>query len=318
MGKLVPTRQDLAANLAAYGEHEASALVSSMPAEEFDRACEIGFQRALTGMLLAKASCLAAVEVLEGKPRALKRTRRIWGSVPAALLESDPKFKAIDKWLEDYSGGRPVRKTEILGRLSEAVGKGLTHFRYFKSFAHFRSPFAEGISYIGFDYAHGTVSLRFGVRHDRIERVKRRLFRSDSQPLSHYSRTISMYSVNMGPSSPHWKHPTPATWPISGSEGLQRAAGEVAVFVKEVAEPYVVLHQDPSAIRDTLLNAPGRADQTAIECQTFAVDYLLRRRDWLEEDYEQLQKRYSNYVSGHAKNLVKAYKAAVEQWNATL
>jgi hypothetical protein len=86
---LIVSRRHLAVHLAAYGEHEASARIESMSDEDVRRVCEIGDRYATTGMNFAKASSLAAIEVLEGTPRELRRQRRDWSDVPPALLVPD-------------------------------------------------------------------------------------------------------------------------------------------------------------------------------------------------------------------------------------
>jgi hypothetical protein len=108
------TRRDLAVTLASYGEHDSSARIESMSAEDFRRVCEIGFRNALTGMLLAEASSLAAIEVLEGKPRELRRRRRNWLDVPPSLLVPDTIELAVAARIERYAGGVPVGRSDIL------------------------------------------------------------------------------------------------------------------------------------------------------------------------------------------------------------
>jgi len=315
---LTITRRDLAAVLASYGEHDSSARIESMSAEDFSRVCEIGSRYALTGMLLAKASSLAAIEVLEGKPRELRRRRRDWSDVPPSLLVPDTIALAVAARIERYAGGVPVGRSDILNALSAALAAALPSFRYFKSYAHFRHPFIEGISYIDLDYSKGTVALRFGVRHNRVEALKSRLFESARPAANHYTRTISKYSYNMGPGSPHWRYPTEPTWPVSGSEGLTIATSEIVEFVEQVAVPYVSTHQDPLNIRGTLVTEPGRSDGWAVDATIFAVDFLLRRKDWLEEDLRILQKRYAQYDRPNKESLEIRYRATVEKWDEAI
>jgi hypothetical protein len=287
---LVIPKEDLARNLIAYGEEAVSAQLSSMSPEDYRRVCEIGFRHALSGMMLLKAGCLAAIEVVEGRPRELKRKRRDWTSVPPAAYEPDPRFVAIRKRFEQYGAGTRLRKPEVLSGVFDRLRDRLPDFRYFRSHHHFRRPFAGGTSFIGLDYAHGSLALRFGVRHEGIEATRVRLFEPKWTPPKLSPTTISKFSINMGPSSPHWTYPTETTWPISGSEGLERASPEIAAFIDEVVLPYVTAHQDPATIRDTLLNHPGHADQWVWDgVLVFSLDCFLRRRDWLDADHERLR-----------------------------
>jgi len=238
-----------------------------------------------------KAACLAAVEVLEGKPRELNRKRRIWADAPEPP-EPDPIHAAIAKRFEEYSVGKPLRKQEVVDGVSAALASVLVGFRYYRSKSQFRKLFVDGSSYVGLEYGHATLALRFGVYHRGVEEARARLFDSLLSSGVVLSSTISKFSYNMGPESPHWKHPVKATWPITGSEGLERASHEIADFVNEVVLPYVTLHQDPSMIRNTLLTAPGHTDQGVLDGTTvFAIDHLLGRRDWLEGDYHRLREQ---------------------------
>lgn len=291
-------KEDLARNLLAYGEEVASAQVPAMSTEDYQRVCEIGFRHALTGMNLIKAACLAAVEVLEGKPRELNRNRRIWTDAPEPC-EPDPIHAAIAKRFEEYSGGKPLRKKEVVDGVSAALASVLVGFRYYRSKLQFRKLFIDGSSYVGLEYGHATLALRFGVYHRGVEEARARLFDSLLSSGVALSPTISKFSYNMGPNSPHWKHSVEATWPITGSEGLERASHEIVDFVNDVVLPYVTLHQDPAMIRDTLLTAPGHTDQRGAQEGTtvFAIDHLLGRRDWLEEDYHRLCEQHRAWIS---------------------
>jgi len=310
---LVISRKDLTANLAAYGEGEASAGVAGLSEADMVRIYEIGYRHALSGENLDRASCLAAVEVLEGAPRPLRRQRRVWADVPGALLEPDPGLLDTYRWFELYAAGEPVDKRTIFEAFSSAVAPALPGFRYYKTYGHFRGVFEHGTSYIGFERGAGVVSLRFGVTHAEVESVRQRV---SSYPLA---RTISKYTPNMGPTSPHWPYPTRPEWPVSGSQGLARACPEMVAFVQTVALPYVIDHRHPELIRDTLVNHPGEADPLVGRsgAQTvFAIDSLLRRRGWLESDYVHFKARYAGHVASSREALERDYRSAVEHWDA--
>jgi len=290
---LVVQREDLAANLAAYGEHDASARILSMSAQDFQRVCEIGFQHALAGKHLLEAGCLAALEVIEGQPRALKRKRRNWAEVPQSLCQPNPRLLAVMRWFEEFSGGERLRKPEILSRMSALLQPCLPDFKYYRTHAQFRSDFSGGAAFVRLSCSRGgTLNLDFGVRLDRVEDVRVLLFPPDRRPYQHLIRTISMLSGNMGPRSPHWHYPTETSWPLSWSEGVKKASTEIAHYIVDVVRPYLAQHRTPEAIRDTLLKNPRRAASVIAEPTIFAIDYLLDRRDWLEDDYRHLVSRY--------------------------
>jgi hypothetical protein len=77
MGVLHTPRKALIEDLKAYGEDSVAKKIRGLSKGEYDRLSEIAFTHSLSGMLLAKALALAAVEVVEGAPRELMRRRRI-------------------------------------------------------------------------------------------------------------------------------------------------------------------------------------------------------------------------------------------------
>jgi len=78
MSTLYSPRDNVVQDLVEYGEDEAAGQVMNLSKEDYDRLGQIAFEHACTGMLLAKALALAAVEIIEGKPRELKRKRRVF------------------------------------------------------------------------------------------------------------------------------------------------------------------------------------------------------------------------------------------------
>jgi hypothetical protein len=291
---LIIQKHDLAENLAAYGEIEASTRVSSMSDDEYRRVCEVAFQYLRNRNPLMKSACLAAIEVLEGKPRELKRKKRRWRDVSRTERPPDPIHDAVFARFKRYAGGNRIQKTEILDHLIKVVGVNLKGFSWIKTRRRFCSRFTDGVSYVGLDCPRSSVYLSFGVRHDRVEEALLKLFPQETARLNPERMTIWKLSVNMGPLSPRWKYPSETTWPILGSDGLALATPEIVAFVKDVAEPYALRHRDPLAIRNTLLFLPGHADGIFLPHDTiFTVDYLERRRDWLDADYQQLSVRYA-------------------------
>jgi hypothetical protein len=311
------SRKDLAANLAAYGEQEASARIDSLSSEDYERIGKIGFQYALAGKHWFLAGCLAAIEVLEGTPRALKRKRRVWDDVDRELCEPDPRLAEIHAWFEAYAGGIRLKPRQIFDGLAAALAPCLAGYRYFKSVAEFRRRFDRGTSYVKFTRGHGVVELRFGVGHDEVERVKQALF-GTAGVHGPFNRSISMFTANIGPQSPHWPYTTRPAWPIAGSEGLERAKPEVVAFVEDAVLPYLSVHEDPVQIRETLRNTPRRADPFFPSRTLFAIDHLLRRRDWLDADNALLTERAKNFHAEGKADLAREFAEAAAKWDDVL
>ena len=76
MGTIVTPPENIAQQLRAYGEESAASAIPNLNKEQLERISKIAYSHSLSGMLLAKAVSLAAIEVIEGTPRDLKRTRR--------------------------------------------------------------------------------------------------------------------------------------------------------------------------------------------------------------------------------------------------
>src|SRR5262249_209522 len=157
--------------------------IRGLSEEDYTRVGEIGFQNSLKGMHFMLAGCLAAIEVMEGAPRELRRKRRVWEDVQPALSVPDPRLTEINERIDADSGGEPVKKREVFDGLVATLQPHLSQFRYFKSFAHFRRSFGRGTSYIGLVRGHGVVELRFGVLHTDVEKVIVHLFGEPSYDL---------------------------------------------------------------------------------------------------------------------------------------
>jgi hypothetical protein len=69
-------RETLAEALTTYGEDAVAARIPELPQAQYDCIEMRAFDYACQGMYIAKALSLAAVEVVEGSPRPLKRKRR--------------------------------------------------------------------------------------------------------------------------------------------------------------------------------------------------------------------------------------------------
>jgi len=233
-------------------------------------------------------------------------------------LEKDALQVDIERWFASYAGGVPVDGRRVLEALSSALAPALPDFRYYKSYRHFRAAFEHGTSYIGLERGFGVVSVRFGVTHTEVEGVRGRLFEGVTASAYPHPWTISKFTPNMGPMSPHWPFPVRPEWPVSGSDGLARACTEIVAFVEEIALPYVIAHRDPAYIRDTLVNRPGQADGLADAQTVFAIDCLLQERAWLEADYAHLRARYAGlgFAASVRDALERDYNAALGSCDA--
>ena len=75
-GRVLADRQFIIAHLCAYGEDIVAEQVHYLSSEQLEMISELAFEHACTGMLLAKSLALAAVHVVEGQFRNLKRMKR--------------------------------------------------------------------------------------------------------------------------------------------------------------------------------------------------------------------------------------------------
>jgi len=74
--RVIAMPADIADDLRNYGEDEVASKVMHLRRDQLERLFELAAVHSQTGMLFAKALALAAVEVVEGHTRALRRERR--------------------------------------------------------------------------------------------------------------------------------------------------------------------------------------------------------------------------------------------------
>jgi hypothetical protein len=86
-------------SLLAYGEQDVAGLIPTLTPKQMDAIASATDRHSGTGYL-AQAAALAAVEVLEGRPRPLARKRRAIADGEAA------RSVAFDPWPEDFWGRR--------------------------------------------------------------------------------------------------------------------------------------------------------------------------------------------------------------------
>ena len=71
--------EPLAVELDAYGEHEIATKLRKVNPETHAKISEAALSKMVSlGLTTDKAICLAAVEILEGEPRDLRRKRRVY------------------------------------------------------------------------------------------------------------------------------------------------------------------------------------------------------------------------------------------------
>jgi hypothetical protein len=183
---------------------------------------------------------------------------------------------------------------ESLGLLSDYG------FRYFRSYGHFRRKNKNGFSYIAINsvtHNRGAYHLTFypGVQITEVEAWLLNLL-GDARAVNHHDRTIWNYTVNIGPTSPNWRHPIRGTWTLTTLEEFNDRSAEISEFVRDLALPFVDEHQDPVALRRTMIETPGRATNIWPYRPILAIDCLYGSPEQTEADIALLDKRYERYA----------------------
>jgi hypothetical protein len=173
-------------------------------------------------------------------------------------------------------------------------------FRYYKSYDHFRRKHKNGFSYITINsvtHNRAAYHLAFylGVQITEVEDWVLKLV-GQTRAVSHHDRTIWNYTVNIGPSSPHWQFPIRGTWTLTALEEFDGISPEVCTFVRDLALPFLDENQDALALRRTLLESPGHATNIWPYRQILAIDCLYGSRGQTEADIAHLEKRYERYA----------------------
>jgi hypothetical protein len=176
----------------------------------------------------------------------------------------------------------------------------LGDFRYFKSYHHFRKQFFGGLSYLSIDtFTHNQsiyhLAFYLGVRIDNLETLIKSLW-GDDRKLSHDDRSIWCYTVNIGPSSPHWAFPIFGLWTFQSLDDFSENKDSIRTFVQELAIPYLLAHERPEAIRETLLKYPGHAQNIYPYEQILTLDLMGGENINLESDLALLEERYANHI----------------------
>ena len=165
-------------------------------------------------------------------------------------------------------------------------------FQYIRSFAHFRRSEPSGYSYIGIDsVTHNRaayhLAFRLGVRIDALETIIRQVLERPTK-LTHYDRSILNYTVNIGPKSLNWNHPTPGTWTFHNNRDIDDQLAEITTFVRDLALPFLQANATAAAIRHSLLESPWRAINPSPFQQILGVAVLANDAAQLDLDYAAL------------------------------
>jgi hypothetical protein len=174
-------------------------------------------------------------------------------------------------------------------------------YRYFKSYHHFREGFEDGVAYLTINtvtHGRGVYNLAFylGTRVDSLQdRVSAVL--GEPRRMSHDSRSISCYSVNIGPQSPHWPFPFWAHWSLERMSDFESHVEELQRFIVELALPFLEEHRTAEAVRKTLLDHPGHSINLEPYKQILVASAMNGDRDRLIHDIRQLEARYAGHVA---------------------
>jgi hypothetical protein len=197
--------------------------------------------------------------------------------------------------------------TESLSAAATASLSWLTEhgFRYFKSYDHFRRKNNNGFSYITINsVTHNRIAYQLafylGVQITEVESWVLKLM-GETRKVSHSDRTIWNYTVNIGPTSPHWQFPIRGTWTLEALEEFHGVSPEISEFVRKLALPFVDEHQDPLALRRTLVETPGHATNIWPYRQILAIDSLYGPPEQTQADINLLVRRYERYAPGPRK-----------------
>jgi len=172
-------------------------------------------------------------------------------------------------------------------------------FRYFRSFDHFRRDDPQGHSYVAINsVTHNRLDYHLafymGVRIDILESTIRQILQEPTK-LTHYDRSITNYTVNIGPNSHGWSYPIAGTWNFRDERDIDSQLSEVSTFIRELALPFLERNTTSAAVRDTLLQFPRRTQNLKPFQQILAADILADDAPQLEADYSLLSERHAKW-----------------------
>lgn len=154
-----------------------------------------------------------------------------------------------------------VTVQEVEQRVVQALVSELPEYRFFKTHHHFRTGFDGGQKYVTVHVSSRsggscTMAFYWSLRHDRVAKALREL---NGMPpkLTHSDVTLTFFTMNLGPNSPRWPHPSPGYWRIETPSELDLAVRGAALLVRDVGRAYLDKHEDPLAAKATLVDRNG-------------------------------------------------------------
>ena len=176
-------------------------------------------------------------------------------------------------------------------------------YRYFKSYQHFRVPFDDGAAYLSINavtHGSGVYYLAFYLG-TRVESLQDRIGAVLGEPrrARHHERNISCYSVNIGPSSPHWPYPIRANWALESLADFETHAEQIRTFIMDLAVPFLSSHRTPEAIRHTLLETPGHTINFEPYKEILIASLMNGDPARLLEDVARLERTYATSVDSY-------------------
>jgi hypothetical protein len=262
------TREDLAEDLLAYGEHDLAVRALELSDRELGRVGVIAGRLLLddehatpsgTSMLLAKACAVAAVEVMEGTPRPLRRQRRRSVPEPARAPAHEPlpgKEKPRDVFLSACAD---------VARVFETRG-----FRYAKSGPHMSRRSGEFTFEVAFASSHHNVAgghvgltVYAGVLSNALRKWRRDQGMSSDDA---NNRVAGGMVQNLKPGMPV------ASWDVADSRSRPAILRHVERAIETAALPYFELFADEDALA-------RRLETDVVPCfyAREAIEWLLSR-----------------------------------------
>ncbi|MEP4336831.1 MAG: hypothetical protein ABJ360_10640, partial [Roseobacter sp.] len=140
-------------------------------------------------------------------------------------------------------------------------------------------------------------SLAFyvGTRGDPLETSIRQI-RSDTNKLDHYSRSVSNYTVNVGPNSSNWDHPVWGNWSLLSDADVDSAIPQTSAFIRDTMLPFANANTTVENVRTTLLDTPGKTINPMPHQQILAADVLNGDLERLDADYAFLDERHKKWI----------------------
>lgn len=290
-------REDLAQDLWAYGEDELAVRALEFSDLEMGRIGVVAGRLLLdeeyatpsgASMFLAKACAMAAVEVIEGERRPLKRKRR--RSVP------EPPHAPLPPPPPGEEKPRDVFLAACAELASRFEPRG---FRYAKSGPHIsrrQGEFTEEVAFASSHYnvagQHVDLTLYAGIRSKELRRWRVEHRPNDDDPSDHVAGGMLQ---NLGTEMPI------ASWELADPSSRPEVLDEIGTAIEEVALPYFALFEDGEALvrRLQLVPIPSFYALSAIEWllarnesdAALAHARLLLNDDRLRRQYERIRKR---------------------------